>query len=97
MAENGDRHALECHLALSRNRPEVGGWPGPMAITMLRRVGLRPRLHRRGPEAARGEDSRTGVRRCIAWRPGRGAAWRASRLSSLFAAPTVDAQKRRRV
>ena len=51
MAENGDRHALECHLALSRNRPEVGGWPGPMAITMLRRVGLQPWLHRRGPEA----------------------------------------------
>ena len=25
MAENGDRHALECHLALSRNRPE-GRW-----------------------------------------------------------------------
>ena len=24
MAENGGRHALECHLALSRNRPDQG-------------------------------------------------------------------------
>ena len=25
---------------------QAGGWPRPMATTMLRRVGLRPRLHR---------------------------------------------------
>ena len=62
MAENGGGHALQCHLALSRNRPDGHLYPGRPGLSADPGRGRRDGAQRHPSACVRGRDGRPDAR-----------------------------------